>query len=84
MGFTFDYTTTQIDGTPNEKICKQTTFCPTDAVRHTVVDSAGVALDQIHWDDPKCHQLSKQKGCVYDSPKNFFQNLISPSYSRMG
>jgi hypothetical protein len=40
-----DYTGTQIDGTPNGKIREQTTFCPTDIVRYTVVGGAGVALD---------------------------------------
>jgi hypothetical protein len=26
-------------------------LAPTDVVRHTVVGSAGVILDQVHWDD---------------------------------
>jgi hypothetical protein len=45
----FDYVASQIDGTPNEKLCEQTTFCPPDLVRYTVVGSAGVALDQVHY-----------------------------------
>jgi hypothetical protein len=47
-GHSFDYTATQIDGMPNGKICKKTMFCPTDIVRYTVVDSAGVALGLVH------------------------------------
>jgi disulfide oxidoreductase YuzD len=34
-----NYTATQIDVTPHEKICEQTTFCPTEIVRHTMVGS---------------------------------------------
>jgi hypothetical protein len=47
--FTIDYTATQIDRTPNRKICEQTTFYPTDLVSYTVVGGAGVALDQVHY-----------------------------------
>jgi hypothetical protein len=45
----FDSTATQIDETPNGKNGEQTTFCPTEVVRHTVVGSAGVVLDQVHY-----------------------------------
>jgi hypothetical protein len=49
VGGTINYTAMQIDGTPNDLICEQTSFCPTDVVRHTVVDSASDALDQEHY-----------------------------------
>jgi hypothetical protein len=48
MSLSFDIAS-QIDGTLNEKICEQTRFCPTDVVCYTVVGSAGVAEDQVHY-----------------------------------
>jgi hypothetical protein len=46
---TFDYTATELDGTPKGIICEQTTFCLPDVVHHAVVDSADLALDQIQY-----------------------------------
>jgi hypothetical protein len=46
---TFDYTATQIGRTLNGKVCEETMFCLNEIVRHTMLDSAGVALNQVHY-----------------------------------
>jgi hypothetical protein len=74
--WTFDYTATQRDGMPNGKICEQTMFCPTDVVRDTVVESAGVALNVEHgivWNDTT---RQAEKWWIYDRSQNLFQGSL--------
>jgi hypothetical protein len=59
-----------------EKICEQTTFCPTDVVRHTVVGSAGVALDLVHgmiWNEANS---SRGEVGIYNGSQNLFQSYL--------
>jgi hypothetical protein len=75
----FDYTATNIDGTPNGKICEQTTFYPTDVV---MVDSTGIALYLVYrmiWDDTS--SKSREVGDFNCSQILFQGYLISPSFN---